>query len=525
MTLIVIVDDRATNRTIYSRLALTIGEGVTVRAFAEAGEALKWLGRNRPDLIVTDYDMPQMDGEEFISRFRGLPHSAGVPIMMITVCDQRKLRLRALESGATDFLNTPIDHCEFLTRARNLLKLSRDAGSRTSVSPSRDEAESEMSEETRSLLAECGEAGDYALHVVALEGAGDPSGFAALLQRQLRGGDRLARLDRLRFLILQSNVFGPADAQACARRLSGLSAPTPFHVTTALPQPTGGGAEQRAAACLREATAPAREQGVKAHEIKTNWRFLPRVNLQTGDILGAQLMADGAQGLQIAEVGDLEVLRAALGAIASLRCVSRNPARFSLKLRLAASGAVPAAALALRLAPLLSKARVSPARLNLQICAREAMVDPSRAVAEAHALKMLGTGLTLDLGALDPGDLRAGDQWAAMLGAFTDTWCDAIQFPASGSRAFAVARRLRSLVVRRVGRAPPLLADGVRLPESLQPLLRAGATQAQGPCFGAPFSARDLRALFAARDRAQETQKVDSHKIAPKSACLAARLA
>ena len=119
MTLIVIVDDRATNRTIYSRLALTIGEGVTVRAFADAAEALKWLGRNRPDLIVTDYDMPQMDGEEFISRFRGLPHSAGVPIMMITVCDQRKLRLRALESGATDFLNTPIDHCEFLTRARN----------------------------------------------------------------------------------------------------------------------------------------------------------------------------------------------------------------------------------------------------------------------------------------------------------------------------------------------------------------------------------------------------------------------
>jgi CheY-like chemotaxis protein len=90
MTLIVIVDDRATNRTIYSRLALTIGEGVTVRAFADGGEALKWLGRNRPDLIVTDYDMPQMDGEEFISRFRGLPHSAGVPIMMITVCDQRK---------------------------------------------------------------------------------------------------------------------------------------------------------------------------------------------------------------------------------------------------------------------------------------------------------------------------------------------------------------------------------------------------------------------------------------------------
>jgi hypothetical protein len=122
-----------------------------------------------------------------------------------------------------------------------------------------------------------------------------------------------------------------------------------------------------------------------------------------------------------------------------------------------------------------------------------------------------------------------------LLGAFTDTWCDAIQFPAAGSRAFAVARRLRSLVVRRVGRAPPLIADDVRLSESLKPLLRAGAAQAQGPCFGAPFSARDLRALFLARDRAQESQKKDAQKresqkdsqraaqkIAQKNSCLAA---
>jgi hypothetical protein len=94
-----------------------------------------------------------------------------------------------------------------------------------------------------------------------------------------------------------------------------------------------------------------------------------------------------------------------------------------------------------------------------------------------------------------------------LLGAFTDTWCDAVQFRASGGRAFAVARRLRSLVARRVGRTPPLLADGVGLAESLEPLLRAGATQAQGPCFGAPFSARDLRALFLARDRAQQPEK------------------
>ena len=106
------------------------------------------------------------------------------------------------------------------------------------------------------------------MHVVALEGAGDPSGLSSLLQRQLRDGDLLARIDRLRFVILQKNVSGPADAEACARRLSGLNAPTPFHVRTALPQYRGGAAGQRPpTACAKRSRRRARmapKRGVKA---------------------------------------------------------------------------------------------------------------------------------------------------------------------------------------------------------------------------------------------------------------------
>src|SRR6266702_7797436 len=100
MSLIVVVDDRATNRAIYCKLALTIGQDIEVKDFGDPQKALAWLEHRRPNLIVTDYDMPQMNGEEFISRFRLLPHAAAVPIIMITVCDERMLRLRALESGA-----------------------------------------------------------------------------------------------------------------------------------------------------------------------------------------------------------------------------------------------------------------------------------------------------------------------------------------------------------------------------------------------------------------------------------------
>ena len=48
-----------------------------------------------------------------------------VPIIVITAYDDRAFRLRALEAGATDFLRSPVDHYEFVTRARNLLKLQR----------------------------------------------------------------------------------------------------------------------------------------------------------------------------------------------------------------------------------------------------------------------------------------------------------------------------------------------------------------------------------------------------------------
>lgn len=125
MSLIVIVDDRITNRNIFAKLATSIEEGVAVRSFGDPAEALDWLKTNTPDLVVTDYKMPNMDGAEFVRRFRKLPECADVPAVVITVYEERAHRINALEAGATDFLQSPVDHHEFLTRARNLLKLRK----------------------------------------------------------------------------------------------------------------------------------------------------------------------------------------------------------------------------------------------------------------------------------------------------------------------------------------------------------------------------------------------------------------
>ncbi|KLK93642.1 diguanylate cyclase [Microvirga vignae] len=125
MAVILILDDKSTNRNIYSRLAQTIEDSAVVHAFASPVEALDWLEGNCPDLIVTDFRMPGMDGAEFTKHVRGAANGIDVPIIVITAYDDRAFRLRALEAGATDFLRSPVDHYEFVTRARNLLKLQR----------------------------------------------------------------------------------------------------------------------------------------------------------------------------------------------------------------------------------------------------------------------------------------------------------------------------------------------------------------------------------------------------------------
>jgi len=127
MSLIVIVDDRITNRNIFAKLATSIEEGVAVRAFGDPAEAIECIKNNTPDLVVTDYKMPVMDGAEFVRRFRQIPECADVPAVVITVYEERSHRIKALEAGATDFLQSPVDHHEFLTRARNLLKLRKQS--------------------------------------------------------------------------------------------------------------------------------------------------------------------------------------------------------------------------------------------------------------------------------------------------------------------------------------------------------------------------------------------------------------
>jgi two-component system response regulator RpfG len=103
----------------------SLDERVAVEGFARPVDAVVWATRHVADLVLVDYMMPDMDGIEFVKRLRALPGYEHVPIVMVTVHDDRKVRYAALDAGITDFLTKPVDARECLARCRNLLTLRR----------------------------------------------------------------------------------------------------------------------------------------------------------------------------------------------------------------------------------------------------------------------------------------------------------------------------------------------------------------------------------------------------------------
>ncbi len=122
---VLIVDDRSTARSLLEGLARSLEQGLRVESFADPSDALARAAQLTPDLVISDYRMPGMDGVEFTRRLRALPRLADVPVIIVTVVEDRQIRYQALEAGATDFLTRPIDPQECRARCKNLLSLRR----------------------------------------------------------------------------------------------------------------------------------------------------------------------------------------------------------------------------------------------------------------------------------------------------------------------------------------------------------------------------------------------------------------
>lgn len=118
MSRILVVDDDDTSLTIIETVLNR--EGYSTDTFGDAAEALAQFRRDSYDVVISDYFMPEMNGDEFLKAIRELDRDT--PFMFLTANTDIKLAIELVKTGADDHIVKPIVAEELLFRVRKTLK-------------------------------------------------------------------------------------------------------------------------------------------------------------------------------------------------------------------------------------------------------------------------------------------------------------------------------------------------------------------------------------------------------------------
>lgn len=120
--ILVVDDDDKTTQLIGYILR---GQGYEVSNAMSGGDALKAVAGERPDLVVLDLMMPDMDGLEVCRRMRADPKLANMPIVMLTAKVHPSDRAEGLRAGADDYITKPVDPVDLAVRIKAALQRPR----------------------------------------------------------------------------------------------------------------------------------------------------------------------------------------------------------------------------------------------------------------------------------------------------------------------------------------------------------------------------------------------------------------
>ncbi|KIN72745.1 response regulator [Sulfitobacter guttiformis] len=106
-TSVLAIDDSRTIRTLL-RQALE-QDGFEVHVAEDGIDGIKKFDEIKPDVVITDINMPNLDGFGVISQLRGSVHKTTVPILVLTTESSAELKNRARDLGATGWIVKPFD--------------------------------------------------------------------------------------------------------------------------------------------------------------------------------------------------------------------------------------------------------------------------------------------------------------------------------------------------------------------------------------------------------------------------------
>lgn len=125
---ILAVDDAA---FILSRIRDALGELYDMVTVNSGTRALKYLDKNKPDLILLDIRMPFKDGFEILREIRNMEDRADIPIIMLTAMEDRQSVMKGIEMGIRDYVLKPFVPEDLLERVQRVLD-ARESERKTS---------------------------------------------------------------------------------------------------------------------------------------------------------------------------------------------------------------------------------------------------------------------------------------------------------------------------------------------------------------------------------------------------------
>jgi two-component system cell cycle response regulator len=118
---ILVVDDVPANvKLLEAKLS---NEYYDVISATNGFEAIEVAKAKKPDLILLDVMMPQMDGFECCAKLKADPETSHIPVVMVTALSEKADRLRGLDAGADDFLTKPINDVALFARVKSLVRI------------------------------------------------------------------------------------------------------------------------------------------------------------------------------------------------------------------------------------------------------------------------------------------------------------------------------------------------------------------------------------------------------------------
>ena len=122
---ILVVEDNNRNRRLLKILLESRGYEVLEAVTGE--EAMRYLSDSKPDLILMDIQLPNVDGLELTRNIKSNPKTADIPIVAVTAYAMKGDRERILEAGCDGYISKPIDTRKLILLVAEILKDSGNA--------------------------------------------------------------------------------------------------------------------------------------------------------------------------------------------------------------------------------------------------------------------------------------------------------------------------------------------------------------------------------------------------------------